>query len=106
MTLAFEITSELSEKSIEQEDNAFMIGKDSIKAKFGNQLHELNLTDRIIYSSPEADVQLELKSFEVLKNDSSSKKPVSLKNCATMYYLLKGITKSMPELPVNLKFEK
>jgi len=92
-----------------QSDNAFMIfkqnGNNSIKAKFNDTLHELILSDVLLYSCPEFNIKLDKDDFKLIniekKLNVSVSKAVSLKSCAIMYTLLKGITESMTELPVS-----
>ena len=97
-----------------QRENAFMIfnsGKVwSIRAKFNNDIHELTLADKLLYSSPNINARIDRQTFKVLAYElpskATNKMPISLKNCAIMYSILIGIKESMAELPVNIKVSK
>ena len=92
----------------EQSDNAFMVSNNngymSIKAKFDNDLYELLLNDKITCSNSKVTIRLDKKTFapqEIQINDAGDDEVISLKNFATMYFILKGIKDSVPEIPVN-----
>ena len=76
-----------------------------IKAKFNDTLHELILSDVLLCSCPEFNIKLDKDNFKLIniekKLNVSVSKAVSLKSCAIMYTLLKGITEYMTELPVS-----
>jgi hypothetical protein len=95
-------------------DNAFMLFRDkgatSIEARFAGNTHHL-LSDRgtLHYSGPLFRARIMEDGFVLeeaeLTNGSHNGDHLSLRECAAMYVLLKGLNESMPYLPAALKNE-
>ena len=90
-------------------DNAFMVFHHentwSIQGRFGGTTHELVLGDELVYSAPSFHARLDPVTLEVRKLAAAGKgadgERSSLRPCAEMLVLVRGIRSSLAHLPVN-----
>jgi len=87
-----------------EKNNAFMVSCEgnlpTISAKFDNVLHKLSIKDDIECTDGNINVKLSKDTFSLISGDCKTEiyeKPLT--NFAIMYYLLKNMVSSMPELP-------
>ena len=82
-----------------ESDNAFMLlrldGGTLIQARSGGKLHQLRDGEVVTYDGPGEAARLDRGTLEVI---AGTEPPVAL--CGAMLTLLRGITSSMPHLPV------
>jgi len=95
----------LNRTDFEQEtDNAFMLFDDgSIASRVDGQTHRLVRNGSIEYSSPRFTATLEKDTFELLQatpTQTGEGETLSLQAAADMYILMRGISGSLPHLPV------
>jgi NADPH-dependent glutamate synthase beta subunit-like oxidoreductase len=90
-----------------QRDNAFMLIRDGdtqvMEARWGGETHRIELNGDLRYSSPALSARIDPTDFSLLEakpGEGAGKgaKP-SLEPCASMYVVLQGLAKSMPQLP-------
>ena len=90
-------------------DNAFMLfrhaGTWSIVGRFGGATHELVLDDELVYSAPQFHVRLDPVTLKVRKGvpvgAGADGKEFSLRPCAEMLVLARGIRSSLSHLPTG-----
>ena len=90
-------------------DNAFMLFHDggtwSIMGRFGGATHELVLEDELVYSTPHFHARLDRVTMEVRKvvpvGAGAEGEEFSLKPCAEMLVLARGVRSSLGHLPTN-----
>jgi len=93
-----------------QQDNAFMVFRDAdqwaMEARWQGRTHRIELNGKLDYQGPLFSARLDPDSFEpehieaatgIRDDDALSLEPV-----ATMYVLLNGLKKSLPQLPTAL----
>jgi NADPH-dependent glutamate synthase beta subunit-like oxidoreductase len=90
-----------------QRDNAFMLIRDGdtqvMEARWGGETHRIELNGDLHYSSPALSARIDPTDFSLLEakpgeGTGEGAKP-SLEPCASMYVVLQGLAKSMPQLP-------
>ena len=91
----------------EQTDNAFMLSRDgetvTVEARWHGETHRLDLDEELHYRSPELNARLEPASFTLVEatpgDATSDGQELTLEACASMYVVLQGIVRSMPQIP-------
>jgi len=90
-----------------QKGNAFRIthenGSWKIQGVFNLCRHELVMGDVLSYRSPTVDLRIDPTTFEVIeanpRDGHPPSDPVSLKECATLFALYRGVRESVPWIP-------
>jgi len=91
-----------------QSDNAFMMTKSgdtiAIEARWEGETHRLEIGGEMLYTSPSLEARVEPRSFSLIQaspgNAALEGQVLNLEVCASMYVVLQGITKSMPQIPL------
>ncbi|MCJ7725076.1 MAG: putative selenate reductase subunit YgfK [Acidimicrobiia bacterium] len=86
----------------DQTDNAFMVFPGAIPAiegRFGGETHRVELNGSLSYRAPGLAATIDPEGWAVIGVESSADGRVSLRNAATLYALLTGLTESAPQLP-------
>jgi len=91
----------------EQEDNAFMVFRDgdqwAVDARQAGVTHRVELNGTLDYTCPSFTASMNPATFEIehieLAGSGNAGDLLSLRTCAEMYVLLKGLQDSIPFLP-------
>jgi len=89
-----------------QRDNAFMVSRDgdcwALDARWGDMTHRIELNGVLDYYGPACNVRLDPESFAVTQSSMTKEQgDLSLRHCAEMYVLLKGLQSSAEFLPLS-----
>jgi putative selenate reductase len=90
-----------------QQNNAFMLIRDGdaavMEARWDGDTHRIELNGDLRYTSPALSARLDPTDFSVLEatpgKAAADGQNLSLAPCASMYFLLRGLSESMPQLP-------
>jgi putative selenate reductase len=90
-----------------QDDNAFMVLRETngwtMDGRWQGETHRIELNGKLDYHHPSFSTRLDPDTFTAEKIDAapglSGNEVLSLEPAAAMYVLLKGIIKSLPQLP-------
>lgn len=86
-----------------ESDNAFMLSTagdgTSMEGRFSGQTHEIDFNGDLSYRSPDGAAVLDPTTFAVRSASGADGSELSLEPAAVMYSILRGLQRSMPQLP-------